>query len=132
MGIRIRGARELKRNLRRYTRRAPGALGAALYQEAEAIMAESKKQVPVDTGRLRSTGYVAAPVFVRRSPRVEMGYGTDYAVYVHERTELHHTVGKAKYLEDPLKAATRGFVRRLAARTRQNLERGLSLPIRGE
>jgi hypothetical protein len=32
---------------------------------------------------------------------VEVGYKTDYAVYVHENLQAHHPIGQAKYLEMP-------------------------------
>ena len=30
---------------------------------------------------------------------VSVSFGTDYAIYVHENLEAHHTTGEAKYLE---------------------------------
>ncbi len=74
-----------------------------VYQAGQHLRSESVKEVPVDTGRLRASATVS-PV-KREGGRfyVEVGYGTDYAIYVHERTELRHRVGKAKFLEDPLK-----------------------------
>jgi len=35
---------------------------------------------------------------------VIVGYTAEYAIYVHEDMFAHHPVGKAKYLEDPLRA----------------------------
>jgi hypothetical protein len=32
---------------------------------------------------------------------VQVGYTTEYALYVHENLEAHHTVGQAKFLEQP-------------------------------
>lgn len=32
---------------------------------------------------------------------IRVGYRADYAIYVHEDLTMHHTNGKAKFLEDP-------------------------------
>lgn len=46
---------------------------------ARRVRTKSMRLVPVDTGRLKSTAYV------RNIPNgAEVGYGTDYAIYVHE------------------------------------------------
>ena len=50
---------------------------------------------------------------------VGLGYGTDYAVYVHERTELHHDVGEAKFLEKAVQAHLAGMANRVGARVRR-------------
>ena len=64
-------------------------------QGAEALLAASRENVPVDTGRLRDSGQVVAD-----SDGAAAGYTADYAVYVHERTWVTHPNGKAKFLED--------------------------------
>jgi len=33
-----------------------------------------------------------------------MGFTMSYAIYVHENLQAHHTVGQAKFLEQPLMA----------------------------
>jgi hypothetical protein len=112
------------RNMRRAGRTMESALGDAIHQEALAIMAQSKQEVPVDTGRLRQTGYVAKPRPTVRGPMVSMGYGTRYALPVHERLEVRHPVGKAKFLEDPVNAAKQGYTDRVARRAWANFKRG--------
>lgn len=103
------------------------SLGRALYREAIGIMAASQPLVPVDTAALRSSGYVAEPVYEGTHVRVELGYGgpaakinpktgqsTDgYALLVHENLEAFHKVGSAKYLELPFNQATSGMTARL-------------------
>lgn len=95
--------------LQAFFRNAPDkfavASANALYQEAELVMTASKEQVPVDTGRLRNTGYVELPKIDSDKISVEMGYNTVYARRQHEELNYLHTVGKAKYLEDPLNEA---------------------------
>jgi hypothetical protein len=92
----------------------------ALYDEMLIIFAASQEQVPVDTGRLRASASVERTSTVGE-PSVAIRYGTDYAVPVHDRTEVKHVVGKAKYLSDPFEAAQRGMDERLAKRIRRAL-----------
>lgn len=89
------------------------AIGAALYREAEAVMTAAKTDyVPVDTGALRSSGVVEAPIIGATAASVRLGFGgpaAPYAVLVHEDLTKRHTVGQAKYLEIPLKARLSGM-----------------------
>lgn len=101
------------------------AVAAATYQEGFALMAKSKPQVPVDTGRLRQTGYVAPPT---GSPAVtEVGYGTEYASAVHDKLEVHHPVGNAEYLKRPFDAIQTGYAARLAKRAADNWKKGVGV-----
>jgi hypothetical protein len=101
-------------------RNATVALAAGLQQEAETIMTKSKRDyVPVDTGTLRASGHVKEPVITGTRVQVTMGYGgaaSAYAIVQHENTQLHHpNGGQAKYLEQPVMEAIRGFDRRVGA-----------------
>ncbi|MBW2672583.1 MAG: HK97 gp10 family phage protein [Deltaproteobacteria bacterium] len=138
--VKVEGTKELQRTLEKLGERAQAELEKALYAEAELIMTESKKQCPVDTGTLRSTGYVR--ISRAEAPRtvVEMVYGgpaAPYAVAVHENPRAGKTggvspsgqryktwakTGKWKYLEDPVKAATPKLPSRLARRLRRVIE----------
>jgi hypothetical protein len=89
---------------------------SALKEHAEEVMAMSQEQVPVDTGALRDSAFIDEPVRKRGDVSIRMGYGgdasnmnpktyrlvSDYVVPVHERLDVVHPVGKAKFLEDPL------------------------------
>lgn len=100
----------------------PIAWGATIEKVAkDNILPQSKNEVPVDTGALKSTGRVTKP---QASPtgtviKVTIAYGgqlgtgdigtsgrlhikkwVDYAVVQHE-ANYSHRVGKKKYLEDP-------------------------------
>ncbi len=125
--VSIKGLDKVEKNLNKMLKTHPDALAAALYQEGFSIMAESQKKVPVDTGRLRASGYVAPPQEGDGAPTVELGYGTDYGIFVHERTEARHSVGEAKFLEKAVNEAMAGYNRRLLARTQQNIERGVGV-----
>lgn len=102
------------------------AAAAAVYQETIQVYTESIKQVPVEYGRLRSSASVLAPKNVD-NPECVITYGTEYAIFVHERTDLRHTNGKAKYLSDPVHAASAGWSDRIAQRTKQNVSSGIGI-----
>lgn len=114
----------LRRALAAAGERANEALAAAVADEADAVMAESKRRAPVDTGTLRSSGTVA-PVERRRGKvRVEMGYGgaaSAYALVQHEEMGYNHTVGEAKFLERPLRERAPKVAGNLATRVRRGL-----------
>jgi hypothetical protein len=139
----LEGAGELSRELRRLERKYPEALAAAMFEEGVEIFNESQDQVPVDTGALRRSGII----FLRREGMgygVVIGYGTEYALPVHENTKADAgrqaraelalsnpgfkprgaQSGKSKYLEDPYLEALPGLVGRIAARTMERVRRG--------
>lgn len=67
--------------------------------------------VPVDTGYLKSTGWMrfagSGTTFT-----FTIGYSADYAIYVHERLDVFHPHGQAKYVEGPMREA-RGTVNQI-------------------
>lgn len=78
----------------------------ALAEEASIVFARSQMLVPVDTGVLRSSGYVS-PVrnTDNKTSFVEISYGgpaSAYAMYVHEGFARHAEPTQRKYLEQPL------------------------------
>lgn len=106
------------------------AVGAAS-QQLEAVMTTSKQLVPVDTGVLRSSGTVTQPRRTEEGVTIEIGYGgaaAPYATFVHEDLDAQHTIGQAKYLEEPLTAAIPDIVDAIAhaaeaaAKKHQNAE----------
>lgn len=122
----IKGLAELEAKLNAAFDRYRGAMAAAVYQEACVIGRESILQVPVDTGRLRASFYVAPPAALV-NPVVRMGYGVDYALPVHEMTDVPHKVGKAKFLEDPINDAKGEWLDRVAKRTKTNFDSNIGL-----
>ena len=105
----------------------PDALAAALYQKGFEIMADAKKQVPVEFAILKNSGYVAPPTGPATNPKVEAGFGTDYAEAVHENLFAFHPVGRALYLWLPFKDHVKGMLRWLAFHTRRNIKRGVGV-----
>ena len=122
----IEGIPQLRAALERAKDRAAPAMAAALLIEAEGAMRESRELVPVDTGALRGSGIVLAPEVTMTGVSVDFGYGgtaADYAVIQHERTDLRHTVGQAKFLEQPVLQRASGMGRRMATTVKKFLER---------
>jgi len=122
--VTLEGEKEVLKNLRRLAVRYPEAAADALYAEGMLIDANMVPRIPVDTGRLRASHYVAPPKRDGGVLVVEVGVGMKYAVPVHERTELRHTVGEAKYLENALNALSPGMGARLAKRIKDAVEGG--------
>lgn len=92
-------------------------MAAALYREGQRIRAASMEEVPVDLGVLRSTAHVELSQATAGEVLVEIGYGgpaAQYALRQHEELDYRHTVGKAKYLEDPFRRAVPTMDQRLA------------------
>lgn len=133
----VTGSKRLNRNLRQLGSRMPQVIGKALFAEGEAIMAASKRLVPVDTGALRSSGNVQLPKVDALKATITLSYGgaaAPYAVFVHEipppptkspkgRSARHLPPTQWKYLEQPFRAAQAGMAQRLASRVRREVER---------
>lgn len=135
-GVKLQGLEELLANLERKYKQARFAIVEALNAEASAIMEESLKQVPEDTGALAASAYMEPARKRDDSIRIAFGYGgkavrvnprtgqltSDYDLIVHERLDLYHPKGKAKYLEDPVNAAIPGMEQRIGVYIRGALE----------
>lgn len=124
MSVTVTGLRQVSQAMARSIPEMNRAVGLALRAEGFAIIAKSVRQVPVDTGRLRQSAHVWPPENTHRGPVVVISYGTDYALVVHERMGAFHTVGKAKYLQDPVNDARRGYPARVGARAWRYFQEG--------
>jgi hypothetical protein len=75
-----------------------------------------------DTGLLRSTGHVEAPIQAGPVVSVSLGYGqgiAPYAALIEFDVTLNHPHGgQAHYLQQPLFAATGGLLQRIATALR--------------
>lgn len=109
----VKGLDKILKNIKMKKRSYREATAAALFSEGIKIDELAVKMVPVDTGRLRSTHYVAPPKNLWR-PEVEVGFGTDYALPVHEKTEMQLKSGFPKFLEEAMKINSSGYKSRLA------------------
>ena len=87
-------------------KKIPSVVEQTLWEEGQKIMNESVELCPVDTGRLRASRYVRTPVTKGNVTTLEMGYDTEYAVFVHEDLDAYHKAPtQAKFLETPLRRA---------------------------
>ena len=123
--VRVEGLTPTLRRYRDLAKAAPAVTGRALFGEGEEIMRRSKQIVPVDTGALRASGHVVPPKPQRFPVIVELAYGgpsAPYALAVHEKMEVKHTNGQAKYLEVPFKARQTGMSQRIAKAMRTSFE----------
>lgn len=103
------------------------AVGMGLMQEAQLMMRDSLRMVPVDSGTLRRSNRIL-PLFREAGQwTVLMGYGgaaSGYALEQHENPDYKHTEGKSwKYLEIPVKRRVPDLELRLAARVTEILKK---------
>lgn len=134
--LQLKGLNGVIHNLERNTARWEEAVATGLYLVGNNIMTKSKREVPVDTGLLKASGYVTLPQAQGDRVEVQLGYGgngsRDYAVIQHERMDYRHpNGGKAKFLQDPVDAARGTFSADVAALAKQAFERGGKMPISG-
>jgi hypothetical protein len=125
---------KFRKALEKYGHGATLAAAGALYREAQRIITTSKAGfVPVDSGALRSSGFVEPPQITGHQISVTMGFGgsagrgnqgetndrdVGYALVVHE-VQVFHPVGQSHYLSVPLRAALVDMDDRLAADIRR-------------
>ena len=120
----ITGIQAVQQRLQQMAAEVLPLMGIALHQEAEAILEASQPLVPVETGALRASGQVDDVTISGQEVSTAVRYGgpgegfervpSTYAIYVHERQNVHHPVGMAKFLQIPAFAATAGMAQRLA------------------
>lgn len=126
LSVKITGDTELKRGLIALAKKYEEAAAAAVFGEANELKNEVVPLIPVDTGILRSSAYASPPKQIK-NPTAKVGVGTKYGIYVHERTELNHKVGQAKFLSAPLTRRQADYVMRMARRIRRNVKGGIKL-----
>ncbi len=122
--IDVRGLDQVKAGLTAYQAEVRQALTQEVAREGEEIMAESKRLVPVLTGALRASGHVLPVEDTPNGVKLTLAYGNSavqYAIYVHERVELRHPVGMARFLAVPAEIAAEGMAGRIAAGIRARL-----------
>lgn len=103
------------RKLGKVTPQTTNALAGGLYREGQNIRTGSMRRTPVETGNLRAAHYVTEPVIHGSIITVEVGNTAEYARHVHERLDLNHAVGEAKFLERTLNERVPVFTQKIAA-----------------
>jgi hypothetical protein len=125
-GASLTGDDRLNRKLGAMGMEANVAAAAALHLEHEQIMLVAKERTPVDTGNLKGTGHVSLPTIKGTTIVSVGGFGgpaAPYAVIVHERLDVRHRVGQAKYYESALLEAVNGMEKRLGAKLKFEIQK---------
>lgn len=101
----IEGAQELRNMLEVSGKDAGRVVGQVITEEANTIFGKALVLTPVDTGALRGSGGVSAPMQTPTGIGVDIFFGgpaAPYALYVHEIMYYQHNAPtQAKYLEQP-------------------------------
>ena len=123
INIIIRSPEELSDQLRAFALSFPEAVRTSTWEEMQTILGESIKLCPIEFGRLRASGYTTEPAIgPDGSITAKIGYGTDYAVYVHEiLTNYHKPPTQAKFLEVPLLAHAGSMLRNIVSRVNSKI-----------
>lgn len=111
----IMGLSKLQSNLVKMEKKLIEAEQAALYKKGMLIAGDAAMRTPVDTGRLRSTVYASPPTGF--PAEVEVGFGTDYALPVHERVDVYHRVGQPLFLWAAVQLHSSGWEAWMAKQT---------------
>lgn len=124
------GFGELQAQLKREEAKYLKGTKRATKMEANKIMDDSVQEVPKDTHNLADSAFVEQD----SNGNVTFGYGapghvngknqmdsTEYMVAVHERLDVHHPNGKAKFLEDPVNRHVESLEASLISRVRNFL-----------
>lgn len=124
----FKGATEMIANFRSVQRNLMPEVGRALVEELNATeLPEVVNRTPIDTGNLRDTEHVEGPEMRGDSVVAQIVAGgpeAPYATIVHERLEVRHPVGQAKYLESVIDEYSSSLMDRVAARV--NLQNTLT------
>jgi hypothetical protein len=137
--VKFVGVNKVVRNLKEVMNISGDEVYSALYTEANLLMGQSVRIVPVKTGTLRRSAFIRQSgrtvkndpdgtiAATKRSPgrrkklskiyKVVMGYNTVYALRQHEEMDWKHRGrGEPKYLEKPLMAIKNKLGERIAKR----------------
>jgi len=126
MTMSVKGLRMIDRELKRYTKEYDKATTAALMTEVVKLDKASSKLVPVDQDPLINSRSWSKPQKDAGGVFVDYGYGTKYALAVHEMPETNNFTKSGtgpKYLEGPWNEAMRGWESRVA----RNIEGAVKL-----
>lgn len=118
MKIEMKGQEEVARAMRLLGKKAPEAMGVALWNEARSIINASQEIVPFKDGHLSESGTYQNPKYTDDGASVALGYGgaaSDYAAVQHEELSYYHRPPtQAKFLEKPFVEAADGMGLRIA------------------
>lgn len=129
----FRGIEQFRNRLKELPLELLDKAGAALYQEALIMKANSMERTPVRTSALRGSHEVSEPERDGDTVRVTIAVGgsaAPYAYFVHENLETNHNAphrdprdgkeytcgGQAKFLESAVREGIEGLGARIAER----------------
>lgn len=87
----------LKAGLQRAATQGLAATQQEHHQQAEQMLEQARGLCPVDTGNLASSGRLETT-----AEGYEIVFDAPYAAAVHERLDVSHADGQAKFLEQPV------------------------------
>ncbi len=96
--LNIETTNQVSENCKRIVGAMPALARLALHRAGLFVQADSQKRTPVDTGYLRSS----AKTRMENDYAVLISYDAMYAIFVHERVNLKHKVGEAKFLQNAM------------------------------
>ena len=105
MSIKISGIDQFRKNMRVLTNKVgPSTYRRAMIRSLIIVEGESMRRTPVDTGKLRASAAGNATVLKYNAEGAKgvVFYTANYAIFVHERTELRHINGEAKFLQNAI------------------------------
>lgn len=95
---------EFFKNANEATARAVEAARHGLDVFGEHVIGDAQQLTPRDTGALQGSGTGGEPAKVEGSTiSKEIGFNTEYAAAVHERLDVNHPQGQAKFLETAMR-----------------------------
>lgn len=100
IGARVEGERNILLKIRAEERERNEKFIRGMEKACIFLLGKSLLLVPIDTGELYESGEVTA-TGQGHNRQFQVGYEAEHAAAVHERLDLHHTHGQAKYLEQP-------------------------------
>lgn len=125
--IQIRGLDLVRRRLGLAKEALTEGVAAGMYAVGENIRGNSMERAPVDKGVLRSSHYVTKPEIHGDTIGVVIGCGggpaEPYAIIQHERLDLKHPEGEAKFLEKAAKEESADAIEVIGNQARAYLAR---------
>lgn len=132
-GISITGKCNIGKKLSEYQNHMQDAIADALRLAGGKLESNSVQLTPIDTGELRSRAFVSDVYETANSQQIVVGYEQEgqsfpimsgdnsnkYSIYVHERLDVHHPVGQAKFLETATKQFDTDYQKALQVKLKQ-------------
>lgn len=94
---------QVLKGLQEFDQRVMTAAVGGVDAFGEHVIGDGQELAPVDTGDLKASGTTLPAEVEGNNIRKTIGFNTDYAAAVHERLDVHHEEGEAKYLETALR-----------------------------